>query len=72
MEARVAKLEADVSHLVKQVDRIDDRTQAMPSDLAVIKATMVTKWGLVGAVGTILAAVLAIVTFGERLQALIG
>lgn len=37
METRVAKLEADVSHLVKQVDRIDARTEPMPADLAVLK-----------------------------------
>lgn len=36
MEARVAKLESDVAHLVKQVDRIDARTESMPKDLAVL------------------------------------
>lgn len=36
MEARVAKLEADVAHLVKQVDRIDARTESMPRDIAVL------------------------------------
>jgi len=67
MEARVAKLEADVSHLVKQVDRIDARTEPMPADIAVIKATMAGKGFIVTALGISLTLLVAALTILSKL-----
>ena len=67
MEARVAKLESDVGHLVKQVDRIDARTENMPADIAVIKATMATKGFIVTALGITLALTVSALTILSKL-----
>lgn len=71
MIERVARLETNMDHLVKQVDRIDARTEPMPADIAVIKATMATKWWILGAGVAGLSAVGTLITFGEKLQALV-
>ncbi|SCW56606.1 hypothetical protein SAMN02927924_01405 [Sphingobium faniae] len=67
MDARVAKLESDVAHLVKQVDRIDARTEPMPADIAVIKATMAGKGFIVTAVSGGAALVIAVLTVLSKL-----
>lgn len=67
MEARVAKLESDMTHLVKQVDRIDARTESMPADIAVIKATMATKGFIVTALTITLALTVSALTILSKL-----
>lgn len=42
MEGRVARLEADVAHLVKQVDRIDARLVSVESDVGTMKVSLAT------------------------------
>lgn len=78
MEVRVAKLEADVGHLVKQADRADTRLvgaaadlSTIKTDVAVLKATAATKGFIVSALLASLAVIAGLVTFGEKLQSLI-
>ena len=73
MEARVAKLEADVGHLVKQVDKIDARTEQMPSKLATLEERMAhlpSKGFIVGVVITAMTAMVALLTILSKIGAL--
>lgn len=71
MEARVAKLEANVEHLVKQVDRLS----AVPERLAAVEADikdLPSKGFIVSATVGALAFFSAVTLFGELLLALMG
>lgn len=68
MEARVAKLEAHVEHISKSVDLL----ATVPTELAVIKATMATKGWLVTGLLLSLGAIAALIAFAEKIQALVS
>jgi hypothetical protein len=74
MEARVAKLEADVAHLVKQADKIDARLTVVgtdlgtiKTDLAVLKATSASKGFIVTALSLGSATIIAVLTVLSKL-----
>lgn len=71
MEVRVARLEAHMEHVVKQVDRLAD----IPTDLAVLKVKvneLPTKGWLVTGLLLSLGAIAALIAFAEKIQALVS
>lgn len=71
MEERMARLESDMEHVKKSLDRLID----VPTKLAVLEervSHLPTKGWMVGSVATTLAVIAAMIAFGEKLQALVG
>lgn len=70
MEARIAVLENDVKHIKSALDRLAD----LPTEMAVLKERvrhLPTKSWMVGGMATALTLIAALITFGEKLQALL-
>lgn len=70
MEARIAVLENDVKHIKSALDRLVE----LPTEVAVLKervSHLPTKSWMVGGLTTALAIIAALITFGEKLQALL-
>lgn len=82
MEARVARLESDVAHLVKQVDKIDARLCVVEGDVGTIKIDVAvlkervshlpTKGWMVNIMVIALTIIGTLIAFAEKIQALVN